>query len=621
MMSREHGVVIRACIEKVHHWLQSRSLPWQLAVLAILLCAPSLWLGWQFDDDFHRLALTRPEFPAFSRSPAELFMFIKGDERANRWSIAAGMLPWWTSEDLRLAFYRPLTGFTHWLDYKTWPESSLLMHLHSLFWFGGVVVAAAFLYRRMLPSLWVAGLAALLFAVDDAHGLPAAWLANRNALIAVFFGLLTLIAHDRWRRDGWWMGIVLAPVALLLGLLSKESTLAIGGYLLAYALFVDRGRWVGRICSLLPCALVGIVWWIIYKEMGYGAVGSGWYIDPGAEPGQFARLVAVRAPTLLAWQWLVPSDLQWALSDQAAHIMWLAAMGFLVVIGVVLAPLVRRDALARFWMVGMVLAVLPACTAYPADRLLFFVGIGGMGLLAQLIAAVVQKVDVLPARAWSHLPARALCVVLIFIHLVMAPVALARTTEHFKSHGRVLARSAASLPSDSSARFQTVLIVNGPTYAVFTYSALIRLLYGDPYLSHTVVLGSGIRPIEIRRPDAQTLIVRAEGGFLASLGNPHPDREVEHVLFDQRLAFDTLDRLYRDHRPMTIGQRIKLMGATIEITAVTDDGRPAEAAFAFAADLENPSYRWMQWKDGEYVPFVPPAVGETMALPGANAMF
>ena len=179
----------------LHQWLQTRHLPWHLAVLAMLLCAPALWLDRQFDDDFHRLALTQPEGSMLHRSPAELFVFIEGDEAVNRQSVVMGMLPWWIHEKLRLAFFRPLTGLTHWSDCKLWPELPPLMHLHSLRWFGGVAIAATFLYRRMLRCAWVAGLAALLFAVDDTRGTPAVWLANRNALLGVFFGLLTLIAH------------------------------------------------------------------------------------------------------------------------------------------------------------------------------------------------------------------------------------------------------------------------------------------------------------------------------------------------------------------------------------------------------------------------------------------
>ncbi len=607
--------MIQSWAKRVGDCLQTRYLPWYLAALAMVLSAASLWLGWQFDDEFHRAALTMPELTSISRTPAELFVFIEGDKVANRWAMKLGMLPWWSHEGLRLAFFRPLTGLTHWLDYKLWPQFPSLMHLHSLVWFGGVVIVATFFYRRMLGVTWVAGLAALLFAVDDAHGLPAAWIANRNALIGVFFGLLALIAHDRWRRDGWWIGAVLAPLALLLGLLSKESTAAIGAYLLAYALFLDRGTWMTRGCSLIPCALTGLLWWVAYKEYGYGTVGSGWYLDPSADPVQFAEAVTARAPLLLSWQWLIPSDLEWTLSDTTAHVMRLAAMGGLVLIAVMLAPLLRRDALARFWALGMILSVLPACAVYPMDRLLFFVGIGGMGLLAQFVAAVFQKVNWPSMGALWYLPARALCTFLIVIHLGLAPIAFARTSERFKTNGRFLVRAAASLPSDTTARFQTVVIVNSPTFATYSYSTLMRLMYGDPYLSRTLVLASGSHPIRIHRQDERTLLVRPEGGFLATPCNSQPGGELPQVLFDQRSAYWTLDQLYRDNSPMTIGQRISLIGVTVEVTALTDDGRPAEAAFHFLTKLENPLFRWLHWNHDAYAPFNLPAVGETLTLP------
>jgi hypothetical protein len=519
---------------------------------------------------------------------------------------------------LRLAFFRPLAGLTHWLDYQLWPEVPALMHLHSLAWLGAIVAVATLFYRRMLGAVWIAGLAALLFAVDDAHGFPAAWLANRNALIGVFFGLLTLIAHDRWRRDGWWMGAVLAPPAFLLGLLSKESAVATGAYLVAYALFLDRGTWAARLGSLVPCTVTGVIWWVVYKELGYGTVGSGWYLEPAADPVQFAQAVAARAPNLLAWQWLVPADLEWTLSQRTAHLMWLAAMAFLLIMAVALIPLLRRDRLARFWAAGMILSLLPACAGFPQGRLLFFVGIGGMGLLAQFLAAVLQKADWLPTRARWRLPSVGLCVVLIIMHLGVAPIALARAAGHLERSKRLIARAAESLPSDTAARFQTVLLVNTPSYATFVYGALTRLLNGEPYLSRTLVLGSGSNPIELHRTDKHTLLVRPLGGFLTSAGGPQPNSAMRRLLFDQRCVYQSIDRLYRDSAPITVGEKISLLGVTVEITALTDDGRPAEAAFRFAMRLESSLFRWLQWEDGAYVPFALPGVGETVTLPAVT---
>ena len=343
---------------RLREWLGRRHLAWHLALLGVVLCAPSLWLGLQMDDYIHRAALVGGTgFTELSNSPADLFAFITGDREANRRAVAAGFNPWWAHEDLRLAFFRPMTGLTHWLDYKLWPQWPALMHLQSLAWFAAVVVAATLLYRRMLRPAWVAGLAALLFAVDDAHGLPVLWLANRNATIGVLFGLLTLLAHDRWRGDGWRPGALLAPPLLLLGLLSNEGALATAAYLFAYALFLDRGTWRGRLLSLMPCALVCVAWLVAYRQMGYGAVGSGMYIDPGATPLRFLRAAAERAPVLLLGQWLIASDLRFSMSLSSAHAMWFVALGFLSALAVILAPLVKRDAVARFWLTGMLLSV------------------------------------------------------------------------------------------------------------------------------------------------------------------------------------------------------------------------------------------------------------------------
>jgi len=51
---------------------------------------------------------------------------------------------------------------------------------------------------------------------------------------------------------------------------------------------------------------------------------------------------------------------------------------FLVLI---FAPLVRLDRLARFWVAGMLMSLLPICAARQEDRNMFFVGLGAMGPL------------------------------------------------------------------------------------------------------------------------------------------------------------------------------------------------------------------------------------------------
>jgi hypothetical protein len=53
---------------------------------------------------------------------------------------------------------------------------------------------------------------------------------------------------------------------------------------------------------------------------------------------------------------------------------------------------------------------------------------------------------------------------------------------------------------------------------------------------------------------------------------------------------------------------------TVEVTALTDDNRPAEAAFRFSVPLEDASLHWLCYRGKAFEPFTPPAVGETVEI-------
>ena len=179
--------------------LSHRLVPLALAVLAPLLLLPALGAGWQFDDHFHRSRIAGYG----DANPIQIFVPYDGDPARNLRQMEAGTLPWWASVDLHLAFLRYTSTLTTLLDYQLWPRHPAWMHLHSLLWLSAVVVAAALLYRIVLGTTWVAGLAALLYAVDEAHSWPATYLANRNALIATSVGVLSIVCFIRWRQDAW----------------------------------------------------------------------------------------------------------------------------------------------------------------------------------------------------------------------------------------------------------------------------------------------------------------------------------------------------------------------------------------------------------------------------------
>ncbi len=204
--------------------LTHRHLPVLVALLAVTLALPALGVGFAIDDYYHRVVLLGvPPFRDLLGPPQDMFRFFRGDPERTMRVMDLGLFPWWTDPLIKGEFLQAVTVLTHRLDYWLWPDSPALMHAQSLLWYAALVAATAVLYRRILGSNLMAGIASLLFAIDDAHGTPAGWIANRNSLIAATFGVLALIAHDSWRRNGHRSGIVLAPALLATGLFSKEE--------------------------------------------------------------------------------------------------------------------------------------------------------------------------------------------------------------------------------------------------------------------------------------------------------------------------------------------------------------------------------------------------------------
>ena len=580
---------------KIAKWLSHPRLPWFLAALATVLALPSLWVGLLLDDYWHYAVFRDVPILSEQSGPLEMFSFVKGDPEHTRTLIDLGVCPWWTNEDLRLSFWRPVTALTHWLDYTLWPEHPWLMHLQSLAWMGALVIVVTLLYRRLMGVGPVAGLAALGYAVDDAHAMPVGWIANRNGLLAAFFGVCTILLHDRWRRDGRLPAALLAILCLAIGVQANEGAIAACAYLLAYAVFIDRGRPAQRALSLVPYAVVVLVWRAWYQWAGYGAWGSAAYIDPVASPLRFLKGVLVRGPVLLLGQWAVPpADVFTFIPTAAQPLLLIAAVTVILVLSVLFFPLLRRNAMARFWCLGMVLALVPSCATFPSDRLLLFSGLGAMGLLALLLGPAGREIY-LSAPVVPRVFAKSLCAFLIIVHFILAPVLLPVTILGFSRGAARVTDAIDGLRLGDEVVDQTVVVVNSPSVFINAHLPLLKTVRGEPVPAYVRGLGPStfflITPIRLTRPDEHTLIMQPDGGYPWFLF-----RDADH--------------------PFAVGDRVELTGMTVEVTKLTDDGRPLEVAFHFSVPLEDPSLVWFVWFQVQdaFEPFTPPAVGETIML-------
>jgi hypothetical protein len=589
-------------LASIQKWLTNRYLPIILAGLGIVLTLPSLGIGLLFDDYVQRELI----IGKYHKSPSipsiyGMFTMLDGNPVRTKAIMDAGDIPWWTYLGLRSTFLRPVTELTHGFDYWLWPNSPWLMHLQSLLWFGAVIWMITLLYHRIIKIKWIAGLAALLFAIDRSHGMPVAWIANRNIIICMFFGGLTLLAHDKWRKDGWRLGAILGPLCFAIGLLAGEATLAIAAYLFAYLLFIDQGKIKQRIIGFLPYIIIIIIWGICYRSLGYGTYGMGAYLDPGRETGAFIRAIIERAPILLLGQFAEPPpDLYGAdlykLFPHGELIVWLFAIVVLFIIAIILFPLFRKDKIVRFWIVGMLLSLIPVCATFPGNRLLFFASIGAFGIMAQFLVTWLET----PKSNLSGISIKTrrvgiLAIIFIIIHLMLSLIVLPINTVSFALYHKVyISDPALSMPYDNNIGHKTVVLLNPPSAFWGMMSAKVREYYGKPNPARIYALASGALPLTFTRIDNQTFDIENKQGLM-------------QLTFDQVLRGPS--------QPMQVGEQLVLPGMTVEVREIADGWQPSTARYTFAVPLDNPELLLLVWKNGKYVPYTLPGIGQSELLP------
>ncbi len=561
-----------------------------IVALGLLLASPSLWTEPVADDLLHELLL-RPDPGVRGLEPKtlDLFRFASGDATRARALMNEGVFPWWTDPSVRLAFFRPLAGLTHWLDWRWLAGSAWWMHLHSLAWYGALLGALALTYRRLASP--ATGLLALLFyAVDDAHAPTVGWIANRNAVIALLFSVLALAAHARWRTSGRARFCWRAPAWLGLGLLAGESGIAGAAYLLAYALFLERGPLRTRVRSLLGPFLVLVAWRVVYVQLGYGTSGSGVYFDPVTSPLTFLRTLAERVPVLLLAAVALPWSDFWEVyslvSSWAGPAVWCFAIAVLAGLTLLLQPLLRDSATARFWAAGTVFSAVPAASTFPHDRMLLAVTVGWMALLAELLTTAVRSRS---REFWLA--------ALVLLHGVVAPLVLPVRASQVDQLGRLLLRSTREFPNPAALAGSTVVLLNPPADPFAAYLPLYFEAQQRARPRHFMWLTSGVSPVQVRRSNARTLAVRPAAGYLS------------HA---------TQLMLRSSSRPLPLGHTVRLEAATLEVTALTADGRPAEIRVTFALPLDDPALVLMSWSADRYVKFIPPREGEVVELPAID---
>lgn len=538
-----------------------------------------------------------------------LFDLIGGKDGAQR-ARDYGVAPWWLDEGFRAALWRPFTAFTHWLDYRLFPDTPVLMHAHNILWYALAVLLAARLYRALQP--FPAGLlAAALFLLDKNTYFPVMYVANRGFIIALVFGLSCLTMHHRWRTTGGRVWMWLAPGCLLLALLANEAGVSTVAFLIAYALILERGTWRSRVVSLVPAAAVVLGWRAVYVGLSFGVRNFSGYIDPGYAPWSFLVRLAPRTLDILGGQLTgLPPEASFALSGEWQTGLTLVFTAFSAACVVAFVAVLRRDATARFWATGMLLAAVPAATVAPLSKNLGFVALGAFGVVAAFFAGFADR----QVRAVMPRSVRVLSwAVAIWLAIVHVPGALAARGAMALASPYVptLTTRCCSL-DDVDMGGRDVVVVNDPTTLTTSVVPADRTYRGRPLPRTIRSLTPGGWPIVVSRPDASTLVLTAKGDALFGC----PPLGPMHVCYVLRAIND----FFVSDVEWMPGAQVALSGLVVHVLDVTRRGVPRSVAYRFDRPLEAETFAWLafDWRREQHVPFVPPRVGEQLEIAGAE---
>jgi hypothetical protein len=452
-------------------------------------------------------------------------------------------------------------------------------------WYLALVAAVGALLRRLFPTA-LGALALIIFTVDESHFVPVAWLANRNALVAATPAVLALVLHLKWREDGSRWALPVSLLAWVIALAGGESAVGVVGYMVAYESLSAKGPVRERALALAPLGgvLLGYAW--LYRHLGYGASGSGVYLDPHTPAAYLValptRMLALTGGALLK----VPSELgatslpvhwvAWAAGAAAiALFSWLAARAWPT-----LSDLERRH--LRWLAAGAVLSLLALASTFPSNRLLLVPSLGASAVIAALLRWAAQR------------GARPTLALLTGLHVVLPLVAWGVLTWVGCVAIDYAERASIEVELDPErVASERVAVLGAPDPIVGAYVSLMRQTHHQPVPA--VWWPLTLMPVDqrlTRTGPASFTLEPLEGRFLGSL-------------FE--LLFRGLDH------PFHPKDTVALDGLQVTIEAADEAGLQ-RAAFAFDCPLEDPSLRLLVWRDGRLRRFTPPAIGEAVVL-------
>jgi hypothetical protein len=434
--------------------------------------------------------------------------------------------------------------------------------------------------------------------LNQSHWFPAVWPANRNALVAAVPALAGMLAYMRWREDGWKWGLPLSLLGLAVGFLGSETAVGVLGLWGFYAVLGPRGRLAGKVRAFLPVLAVTAGYLALYKTLGYGAHGSGSYIDPVGEPLAYAaalpmRLLALTGGLLAA----APVDL-WVLFLSLRPLLSLTGLAALLLFAFLLwrcwPALEEGHRRTLRWVIpGTALSLLPVAATFPMNRLLLVPSIGGSIVVATVLAHYWNARPQLAGRCRRL--ATVLVVFLVAVNFAVPPLAwTAQSLVIMKldRHVEAVYRETPLLYSEDPAVHNVLLVAPDPLACA--YPPIIHALLTErKALAPWLCLSLAPHDHRLTRTADNALTLEVIDGCML------------------RTEFEQLMR--SPLRPLRSGDKLNLCGVEIAILEANEIG-PTKLGVTFERPLDDKALNFLVWRDGGIRRFEMPRIGESVPV-------
>jgi hypothetical protein len=593
------------------------------------LFSPSLSQG-MFADDFVATAMLDGTFAA-PRGALDLFNFADGSAADLAQLKRMGSVPWWAPDDFRVSFMRPLSSALWHVDRALFGTWYVGYHLHSLLAWGLLACAAALLYRALLP-LSIGLLALPMFALDHSLHFATTWLSNRGGLYATALGALAVLCHVRARDQGRPLLLAVSASLWAIALAFGEWAFPMLAYVLAYELFdhglgsgqealAARAKLSARARALAPAALLGILFVALRAKLGYGATGSGAYVDPADETGLFVLALIGRVPVFIAdmlfnvqsswwdhgspWrqdmlelellsprQWMSAPDWRFFHTGIAVSACALAITVYRLLVRKLPEPERRR---MTFLLTGALLSLVPVVGSFPSTRLTMAAFLGFAPLIALALRSLVARAYAACTTSWPRAATAYAGAWLIVMLHIFDP--LSERITAMIDHHRTTVRWVDRAPlDDATVGQQHVYLLASSEFTTTFFFAYIWAALGHPLPKTLQPLCAAPYALDIARTGPGTLSLATLGGGLLTSSQEH---------------------MFRSARaPVRAGDHFSAQGFSVRVLRETA-GQAQAVEIAFERSLDDPSMVLLVSTPLGFERWYPPAIGQLARVPRA----